>query len=219
VRLKNSTDWSDVFLRRMVSWVAKQLELPVRKIRAVEFGNRSEVCWSGRAWGSMKILVRIGPANCYPVEPFHYPGRTNDAYLSPRCEDRMEGLIAVTAHELQHLFDFDHRRSLSQKRNALLRGGAGPQPLVKFKPGERNTRIEERRIVELFRANREALLAEWEVEPAAKPKQTIQEQRFAKVQKALATWQRKAKLAATKIKKYKRQARYYEHAIAATGSK
>jgi hypothetical protein len=179
----------------MVSWVCKQVELPSRSLKSADFGKRSRGCFNGYAWyRSGRIRVVIGPAREYPVEPFHYPGRTNNQFLSPRYADQLEALVGVTAHELQHL----HRKFET--------GHGG---------GERHTRGEERRIHALFVANRDALVAEWSVAPAVKAKPSVQDKRAAKVQADLDRWQRKLKLAQTKVKKLKRKVAYYDKALAA----
>jgi hypothetical protein len=201
MKLKNTTHWPDHFLRRMVAWVCKQVELPARSLKRADFGKRSRGCFNGYAWyRSMRIRVVIGPAKEYPVEPFHYPGRTNDQFLSPRYADQLEGLVGVTAHELQHL----HRKAET--------GHGG---------GERHTRGEERRIHALFVANRDTLVAEWSAPPAAiaKEKPSAQQRRAGKVQSSLERWQRKLKLAQTKVKKLRRQAAYYDKALAANKSR
>lgn len=74
-------------------------------------------------------------------------------------------------------------------------------------------RMQERPVLAAFREQRDSLLTEWMAAPAerpAKPKATPQEKRAAKASAALDRWQRKAKLAATKIKQYRRKVAYYE---------
>lgn len=207
MKLRNTTHWPDYFLRRMTAWVAKHIGLPMSEIKRAEFGKRSKGALNGRAWWSGRFRVVIGPPSAFPVEPYLYPGRTNEAYRSPRMADQLEALVAVTAHELEHLYVFAHKRTLPQIR-ALRRGSLS----------ERSTRHEERRIHGLFVADRDALLAEWSAAPAerpAKPKASVQEKRAAKAQADLVRWQRKLKLAQTKIKKLKARVRYYDRVAAA----
>lgn len=198
MRLKNTTHWPDHFLRRLVAWTCKEIGLPVRSIRLAEFGKRSRGAFNGRAWSSGRIRIVIGPASAFPVEPHLYPGRTSDAFMSPRMADQTEGLVAVTAHEVEHIYGYRNRKG-------------------KHRHSERFTRGEERRIMDLFRAQRDALLAEWNEtqEVVAKPRRPVQDIRAEKAQKMIAAWERKMKLARTKIAKYKRQVRYYER-VAAT---
>jgi hypothetical protein len=204
MKLTNSTDYPNHFLRRMVAWCCREIGLPPKTIRDAKFGNKSSA-WGGRG-GVHRIYVGIGPDSAFPVEAFHYPGRTDDAFLGPRIEDRLEALVAVTAHELTHCQEHQHLNSLPMIRR-LRRGWNS----------ERKTMHNERQVLGAFRRQRETLLAEWSLATPkhAKEKPSIQEQRAAKVEKALANWQRKLKLAQTKVKQYRRKARYYEGAIAA----
>lgn len=195
MKLRNTTHWPDYFLRRMLRWVCQQIELAPREINRAEFGKRASGCWNGRAWWSGRIRVVIGPADCFPVEPYQYPGTTDPAYLSPRCVDQLEGLIAVTAHEATHIRQYRQRGRHGKRLNS-----------------ERPTRFEERRVLELFKQQREQLVAEWSAPPPAKAKTVItpQVQRAAKALRDLTRWQRKLKLAQTKVKQYKRRVNYYD---------
>ncbi len=219
MKLKNSTDWPDYFLRRMVAWCCREVGLPASVVHRIAFGNRSRGAYSGHAWQSMRVHVSIGPESCYPTTGHLYPGCTSEAYRAPALQDRVEGLVAVTAHELTHLRDYHDHRERQRARNELLRAGNFPQPLVKRRrSGERHTMHEERRVIELFRAQRDSLLAAWSEAPterAVKPVATIQEKRATKAQSDLERWQRKLKLAQTKCRKLKQRVAYYEKSLAA----
>jgi len=210
MKLKNTTEWPDYFLRRMVSWCCKQIGLPPSKMKLAVFGNKTESPYGGRG-GTYRIYVAIGPASAYPVEPFHYPGRTHDEYLSPRVADRLEGLVAVTAHELTHCLEHQRFNQVPAIRAQRLGWNS-----------EAKTMINERKVHAAFVANREALLAEWNAPPASKPekpKATAQEKRAAKALADLDRWQRKLKRAQTKVRKLKTRVRYYEQTLAAKRSK
>lgn len=200
MKLRNSTNWTDSFLRRMLAWCAKQTGYPVRKLNEAQFRNRRERAYSGHAYWSRHIVVSIGPDSRFPTKPDGRPGMANEI-----MQDRLEALISVTAHELGHLVQHaeGRLRKLRQTRQT-----------------ESSARFFEVQALRAFRADREVLLAAWSIEPVkeSKPKPSIQEQRFAKVATALERWQRKAKLAATKVRMYKQKVRYYEHAIAAKRS-
>lgn len=219
MKLRNSTDFSDHFLRRMVAWCCREVGLPVASVKRAAFGNRSKGAYSGHAWQSMRIHVSIGPASAYPTAGYLYPGRTSEAYRAPSLQDRIEGLVAVTAHELTHLRDYSDHRERQRARNELLRAGNYPQPIVKRRrSGERHTMHEERRVIELFRTQRESLLAAWSEAPPerpAKPQSSVQEKRAAKAQADLERWQRKLRLAQTKCRKLKQRVSYYEKSLAA----
>jgi hypothetical protein len=196
VKLKNTTDWPDWFLRRMIRWCAKHVELPPKALRSAQFRRRTTCSYSG-CGGSGRITVSIGPASKFPVEEHKvdgYPG------MCPRIADPTEALVAITAHELTHV------REMAKRVSRML--------------SERQTMYEERRLLRMFQEDRERLLAEWSEPPAerpAKPKASVQEKRAAKAQAALANWQRKLRLAQTKVKQYKKRVRYYETVAARKG--
>lgn len=204
MKLKNSTDWTDHFLRRMVAWCCKQIGMPVRVVWQAQFRNR-HMGYAGRAcYDSHRIVCSIGLAG-FPMSPDDRPGMQNEAIA-----DRIEALVALTAHELYHLA----ARYVPAHRQKTRRH-------ERFASSEQATRHEEVRVLRLFRAERDALIAQWSVEPEKRerPKLSIQEKRTAKAQAALDRWQRKAKLAATKVKQYKRQVAYYDKALAAKRAK
>lgn len=212
MKLRNTTEWPDYMLRRMVSWACEQVELPLAKVKQARFGRRSHGAYRGQGGYGYGILVRIGPASEYPVEPHHYPGRTSDAYMSPRMVDQIDGLVAVTAHELTHVREQLAHREIRQQR--MYKG----LPRAKRAwNSERPTMFEERRVLLLFQANREALLAEWNEAPPAparKPKATRAERNEKNARTKLAEWERKLKLAKTKVSQYKVKVRRYDRIAA-----
>ena len=69
MRLKNSTDFDDRFLRRLFGWCCRQLELPAGKVREVAVTNCRRA-WRGCYLGGACVLLRIGPADSFPTPPF-----------------------------------------------------------------------------------------------------------------------------------------------------
>lgn len=190
---KNSTDWPDYYLRRMLSWVCKELEFPVRQIKNVEFGNRKTCDWSGRAWSYNRILVRIGPADRFPCHARVY----RDGFSVGRIADRVEALVKVTAHEVAHL-DNGERGNRSRER-----GGWGGS--------ERYTDAAAKRVLEAFRENRDALVAEWEKPPKCKPKKEPGpvEKRALKAFSKEAEYEKKLASAKRLLAKWRKKANYY----------
>lgn len=172
MKIKNSTSWSDHFLRRMTAWCCRQNGLPVRRVREAVFRNRPKG-YSGTAylgWGRIVVSTNT-----------------------------VDDLIVVTAHETAHLMLENER-----KHNT-----------------EPSTNWHERQVADAFQQNRDALLAEWSVEPnprKPKPKRPVQEKRAVAAAAMLDKWRRKMKLARTKIQKYQKKVRYYER-VAAKRSK
>lgn len=192
MRLKNSTDFTDTFLRRMVSWCCKEVGLPVRWLKRATFRKARktyrDVAFSGLG-GGHGIIVRIGPESAFPTHEFH-------RHLVRHVEfnDRIEALVGVTAHECYHC---------DQSRRRAFKGASHDEPAAMQA---------ERSAVEAFRANRDALLAEWiaPVQERVRTVVSISERREAKALADLAKWERKLSLAKGKVRKYTARVRYYE---------
>lgn len=234
MKLVNTLDgFSNKFLRRMVSWCCKEIGMPVRLMRKATFRNRNTRAYSGLG-GSREIIASVGRDKHFPLKPDNRPGMQGEIIA-----DRVEALVAITAHELYHVA----AQSVSQHRQRTRGKGRW------CNSSERRTRFEEVRVLRLFRQQREELLAAWngagaageEQEPmamvaggappvrhiefdepvavAAGPSQeakraerlaVLKEKRAAKAAAMLATWQRRHKAAANKVRKYKQRVRYYE---------
>jgi hypothetical protein len=204
MKLANSTDYSDRFLRRMIAWCCHQLDMPVSYVRAARIGNATNH-WGGRAYlPCRRIGVRVGSAASCDRELRHYQFRDGFQVIT---RSRVEVLLVTTAHELAHL-DL-YRRGNRSRGNGRGCGGS-----------ERYTEGRAANVLEAFRRDAGVLLKAWgrEAVVAYKPAMTVQQRRAIASEKKLDQWQRKARLAATKVKKYKKQVRYYEKAIAAKQS-
>ena len=197
MKLKNTTDFEPWFLRRMLSWCCQQMKEPVRVVRSATFRN-SRASYGGvaRPW-LRAITVCVGTPDRFPVS-----GGTMSDLNGHRIElaDRLEALVWVTAHELAHIFQ------AIQKVKTRRSGAPGGS--------ETATDWHARPVVEQFRIEREALLAQWSAPPiltlraAAKP--PLVEQRHQKAMSDLARWERKLKLARTKVSKLRQRVTYYQ---------
>lgn len=146
MKLINSTDWPNHFLRRMISWCCQQIGLRNRLVWKAQFRNRKTRGYSGHAWWpSMRICVSIGPESFFPRHISGYRGGLPFTY-----ETRLECLVAVTAHELVHLRQY----SLHQHKG----------------PG-REAECEDlsQMVTKRFREQQTELLATWNVKPIEKP--------------------------------------------------
>jgi len=197
MKLINTLDYPDRYLRRMISWICRELELPVRYVLEAKFQNTSKA-YSGRCYGR-RILVRIGPASRYPVAAWkqHRPGN-----YKPALQDRTEGLVKVTAHELAHVAQ---RRARSRTRPG---GGWGGS--------EAATDALAASVLENFRRQREELLQAWtpapQTEPVAPadPAMVKVHARYERVMKYLKHWEQRCQRAQRKVIEYRKKARYYE---------
>lgn len=200
MKLENSTDFADHFLRRLVSWCCRQSGYPVRRLVSAKFSNTAR-SYSGMAYGSRRIRVSIGGWYNFPTSPDNRPGMQGESFA-----DRIEALVAVTSHEIEHLCQYAEGRSrrLNDKRAI-----------------ERVTRYTEINSLRLFRANRDALILEWSAEPsrrAVRPKPSRQELNEKRVRVSLARWETKLKTAQGKIRKLRAKARYYDRIAAKRGA-
>jgi hypothetical protein len=195
MKLRNSTPYSDRFIRRMIAWCAKELDLPVRKIKAAQFTRPGKYGSRGAAWPSMRILVRVERED-RQLGSFERAGVTIPAM------DGMGRTLWITAHEVAHLVQFSRRLMDRHKRKRDCEGFAERRTLV---------------VYQRFAEQRDALLAHWNEPEAERSKTSVVDKRAAKAQADLARWLRKLKLAQTKVRKYKRTVAYYEKRSAACG--
>lgn len=204
MRLSNTLSYSDRFLRRMISWICKEIDLPVKYVWQAEF-KRIKNCrresYSGTAFlFERRIAVRLGE---------EFPSRAKIRRIGV-CEvlaDQMEGLVYVTAHELAHLEQY--KREVGTRGRGYIGGSELNTDQIAFP------------VLRTFRAQREVLLAKWneaQVEPETKPVVSVVEKRAHKAQVMLEQWTKKLKLAQTKIKKYRTKVRYYERKAATSQS-
>lgn len=188
MKLRNSTSWQDWFLRRVVSWCCKELEMKQRIVRSCVFRN-SRSSWGGCAYLSRyQISVCIGRDSDFPESRKSMRG-TPERTLN----DRLECLVWVTAHELAHLLQYSERSGTRQGGN---QGGS-----------EQATEWFASKALTSFRAMRDTLLSTWNNEPALRIAAPVDryQVKLAKAQKDFARWTRKLKLAQGKVKKYQRQ--------------
>lgn len=201
MKITSTLEFSVPYLRRLVNWACQEIGMPCHYPRIAAFA-RSRAAWGGRAYGhARKVGVRVGD------EDGRWPKKTMKHYdgFQLTFSDRIEILVWLTLHELAHL---DQCRRRTQTRRGGNLGGS-----------ERMTEAIAARCLKAFRANREALLKHWAEapEPASKekPKEAVIEKRAAKAQADLARWQRKLKLAQSKVGRYKKRVHYYEKKTAA----
>lgn len=194
MKIRNSTNYPDYMLRRMVGWCCQQIGMPVNSIALAVFRN-SRSSWGGcaRSWRKqISVCVhpseRIWPQSCSTHEPGEVFG------------SRVECLVAVTAHEAYHI-----AANLVDTHKQRTRGKG-----LRYQSSERTTCKEEMRVLRLFRENCVVLLTEWLQPPMTDGEKVITDKRADKAKADLLRWQRKFKLAQTKVRKLKARVAYYE---------
>lgn len=195
MKLKNTTDWPDHFVRRLVSWCCKQLDTSPKKISSFKLRNRNDGftsghCYSG--WG--QICVSLGVVNLAGGQTLV----SGDVYRARTLND----LVKVTAHEIAHrmLHIVGVRTRISRRYHGSVNPGGS----------EAQTRWHEQKVYEAFDADRVALLEAW-MRPVARARVEVSavDRRAAKATADLERWQRKLRLAQTKVSKLKKRVRYY----------
>lgn len=193
MKLTNTTHLAPHFIRRMVSWCCREIDLPARSVKVATFCRRTYgTGCNGRAWYRSEILVRVGPDRGYPIQWDH---RGVELVIP----DQLAAIVCVTAHELQHLKNW-HTPGMDAK----LRADRDMEPHC--------VRIG-KAVMLRFEEHRVELLAAWNKVPARQaadrgPRNIVAE-RAAKVTADLARWERKLKLARTKVAKLKQRVAYY----------
>lgn len=177
MRLKNTTDWPDYFLRRLVSWCCRQLDLPGHFVREAKFRNRTSGRYSGHAYhnshsGRIVVSIRVlrEPESAEArrerfltaagkVRPERADWRDKliaeanapydqEAAGAQQDRQRVDDLVEVTAHELRHL--------LAGHEGERTRGAGR-----RIASSERVTNHDAAKVLTIFRESRDALLAEW----------------------------------------------------------
>ncbi len=188
MKIINSTDIDDAMLKRMASWVCKQLGVKVKLVREMRFTNG---CGAWRYTSRRhSALVRIGLATFYPA-----------AIAGPQgtvLRDRGDGVVYATINAIaliKRLRDFPHAKHFNSVPY--------PEALAVFQK---------------FQADDMTLLGSWlrQMNRKTKPQSTVslQQQRADKAEAALASWIKRAGVAVNKVKEYSRKVRYYEKVLA-----
>ena len=196
MKIKNSTPYPTHYLRRLTSWTCKQLGLPIKDVREVVFRNRSDKWFSGLSYSTTGRIICSIPTVVNEC-------RIGTGKRAVAISDKTEGIVWMTAHEAAH-----------RLQKVLARDG---RKLSANK--ERDADAKAYIVLKRFRENRAELEAAWNKSLATRIASThaptLQEKRAAKARQMLLQWERKARLAKTKVAKYRKQARYYDKALAA----
>ena len=201
MNFKNSTEFPDYLLRRMFSWVCKQVEVPLKEIRDVNFTKTNTYSFKGQQCGR-NGLMRIGK-----VELFPRAYNRKDTGMPLWFEDRIDALVYLTGHEVCHIEQYLRLRGKNIKRYASR---------------ESEAQRTGRDVLVTFLKQKEFLMAQWgavdlrTVKPSA-PKPSIQEKRAKVAQESLERWEKEyqrrvkyAKQAQDKMKEWQKKVKYYD---------
>lgn len=239
VKIKNTTDYPEQFLRRMILWVCKTLEADPKKLSEIKFRNRSGRT-SGHCYsfsGHLCISVRWCGLSEKPSGPFRTrsvegiiekegrltlgKGVVYEPAFPENIPHQIDRMVQVTAHEIFH------RQAVVEGIASRGRGGRSEAGIGKRKgSSERQTKWHDRMVLRAFQKNRDKLLDAWskgliEVQPSDPPPEPVAvepaqpatpdfvQKRADKAAKKLAEWERRLKAARGKVQAYRRKVKYY----------
>jgi len=220
--VQNSTDIPNKIIRKACAFVAKQMEnFTLKDVRELRVKN-TKYSRSGYAYYSgCEVVLRIGSAGKFPV-------KSKRLGVEFMINNRIEGLIAIIAHEFGHVWQ-------GKKHGSHWRPDGKTSQDV-----ERQCERFEKQAVEAFREQADELLKAWGIDERcvsmkskkSKPKDLV-EQRAENVDANVAKWEaeiekreKAVKRAKKTLAKWKSKQRYYEkklsdpnRQLAAKGSK
>lgn len=146
MQIKNTTDLPNYAVRRIVSWVCRDLGMSSRVIRHVKLRNRSHFTWSGRCYygPTARIVISL-------------PTLSALSHRDDATAIRLQLLVEGLAHELAHQYLYLHgcMTRHSRRYDSRRRGGS-----------ERQANWHQAIVVRAFEAQREHLTAQWFAQPA-----------------------------------------------------
>jgi len=189
-------------VRRAARWAAKHLGMEGKVLRTltVEVGYRRGRSNGWGGWyhylgGRIQVLLpKMGSDKYYPAS---MANNRAEREAGREANDEWELFVAILAHELEHA------RAYAVARDWEERARLNYEPRV---------RAIDWRALLAFREARETLLADWlreKPQRAAKPKPSVVDLRGERAATLLAQWERKLKMAKTKVSKYRRKVNYY----------
>lgn len=201
MKITNTSGYPTSVIRRIVSYVAKLIEIGDYVALVEVTGAR--YAWRGRCWGR-RVLLRIGEPKWFPAKDHSYPGlKTAPKY---DANDWIEGLVHVAAHELQHSRQF----MLRTRKSEIEAERAALYVLNQFRKDRAELQLELDRLACEEIARDSQAIARRKAKVAAK---RAPETKVAELQAKIARWESKRKLAETYIKKYRRALRYQERRL------
>jgi hypothetical protein len=197
MKIVNRSQWPTWALKVLCRWVAARSDVPRRY--TFTFRSTSRGGWRGtgaKFWQTIRLARRYRPAKGWPMTSRYYTaGKTRSNFPEVTHRTNLELLVGLMCHEARH----------STTHDEFLCEVAEVKGLEAFRlewPIIRQRLKEARREHQALRQRHH----EKRSDPSPKLESSM---------KLLAMWQRKAKLARTKIKKYERLIRYYSGKVAA----
>ncbi len=197
ITITNRSAWPDWALRILGPWIAKRAGIKWSYTILMRGTNRN--IWRGRGGYWMQattIARRYKPRDGWPHTHREWRFKTVDQQMHFRS--RLELLVFLLAHEAHHAVDDARGKVAEQDAN-----DAGMRAVIALRDSWREYWLPALRYEARQARNRQAAAA-----PSA-------EKKMLHAQQLLASWQRRQKAAANKVKAYQKKVRYYEGRIAA----
>lgn len=215
MKIENRSKWPTPALRVLCKWIAKREQLP--KHYAFLFrATNDRHSWRGVGWWSRQT-VKLSRRH---FGPYPYTKKDHRFKWSVPFQllSRVETLVYLIAHEAHHSTKghpskFETTGGRTDRAGMEFRCNTAGFEAVKALRLEWPTL--RTKIYTAMRRERDRLKASKQRKEVKRSDPTP---KLIHAREAMATWQRKAKLAATKIKKYRRKVAYYEGRLAATSS-
>lgn len=206
----NRSKWPEWFVRPVCRWIASRAEIKWEyTLTLVGCSDRSMLAGRGaRRRSRVRIHRRFKPSGGWPYMTKYWRYKWSRQYA---LHNRIEAFVDIVAHEMYH--------------------ATGGHPDRFTRNGRCDDQSMEMACERFAEATVEAFRLEWasRLKPAAKAAlrasrakaKAIKKSRsdpspkLTAAQKKLIEWQRRAKAAANRVKKYQRKVRYYEGRLAA----
>lgn len=197
-------------LERACRWIAREIGMTPETLRRLTVRVALRRCRGrryngGDTWGGWyypdrrMVVATFGDGITYPSKVGH------NLHEEERVvHDEWECVVHLLAHELEHA-----RAYAVCKTDADLRR-LNHEPRV---------RAVAWRVALRFRSDRDSLVPQWAAEPKRRPRPekpvvSAVDRRAARAAELLAQWERRMKLARTKVAKYRRRVTYYKRRAA-----
>lgn len=221
MKLKNTSRYSDAEVRVLVRFALAAVGgvAETGEVAEVAVRNRADA-FSGHAYSGRRVTVSVGAPETFPTQA-HYADR-GERFPSYELRDYREALVVVAAHEFTHLAQFEGRR----QRIAALHQRGEFEAAKTIRAERHSTRelqceIAAVRALEAFRAARAEVDAEIAAAVAAEVGRAearrargaaarSPEAKLKAIRGLQVKWERKLKMARTKLRKLAMRARYYE---------
>lgn len=203
MHITNTSRYSNSEVRYLIGFALQSVgRKEVGRVREVRVTDKAHRVFGGRAWNCGDIIVRVGAPEKFPFR------RTWKGWPNYEMRDWQEGMVGIAAHEFNHLSQYERQRRSFRRvsRSEMECEQAAKHAVEEFRGNvDRHVACMEQR---KNRAAERSVKTKERKLVARSP-----ERKLANLEAALKRWQRKEKLAKTKIRGIRRKMKYYQRKI------